>query len=133
MPIFVLFVSDGVSFDGAFSMWVSLNNTWSFSRSFRHTFSSENKIYNWKESSLTKHYRIRNKHLTVFFKFLTFSFNKAALLYLLRYCLTFRIWTIIWLYHYEANFKLSFKNNFITMTSVFTCKFATTQPPCNSL
>ena len=26
MPIFLLFVSAGVLFDGAFSLWVSLNN-----------------------------------------------------------------------------------------------------------
>ena len=36
--------------------------------------SSKNKFYDRKESSLTKHYRIRSK-LTIFKKFLTFSCN----------------------------------------------------------
>ena len=37
-------------------------------------FSSQNKFYDRKESCQTKYYRIRSK-LTVFKKFLTFSFN----------------------------------------------------------
>ena len=32
MPIFVLFVSAGVSFDGAFSLWVSLRKKTEFKR-----------------------------------------------------------------------------------------------------
>ena len=39
MPIFALFLSDGVLFDGAFSLWVSLNLTITFSLQYDKSLS----------------------------------------------------------------------------------------------
>ena len=48
-------------------------------------FFLDNKLYDRKESSLAKYYRIRSK-LAVFKKFITFTLN-VKLLILMQYCL----------------------------------------------